>query len=452
MASIDANVKSGLKNLRQRRRLVSTLGLAFAIGGSQIVLAATGVLTARWLGPSGKGLVAGASSWAQALGWLGSLGVAVATQVRVARVREEDRRLAIGSALGNGLVYSLLAGGVVATVAFLPLQRALAHLGRDSFATVALVLVPLPLSMLATMLSLLQLGLGRNARYAASVVTGPAVTLILALAVHLSSELTPVTLAGCYIPGTLVGLAVSSSRLPWRAAHVDLPSFRTDLRLGLRMWVPGAMGFANFRLDLLVMATILAARDVGLYSAATSVMLPIIALPTALIQLAAVTTARADVSTGRVASLASLRRDATVAFAAAAAAGAAVAIASPFVLPRLLGPAYEGVVPLVWVLLFGYVGRAVSGVIAAGANGLELPEVGIRAEGAGLVVTLIALPLLLPMLGTTGAAITSTAAYLTAAVVAARWLRRQSDGRRQHGDVASAPELAMSDVSREGAV
>ncbi len=440
-----------VKALLKRRRMMSTLGLALAVGGSQILSGVTGVLTARWLGPEGKGLVAGATSWAQMLAWLAGLGVAAATQVRVARVPEADRRV-VGAALGNGLLYSLLAGATVVALTFVPLQHALDDLGQDSAATVAVALLPLPLAVLSSALSLLQLGLGRSARYATAMITGPAVTLLVVLAVQGIANLTPVALAACYIPGVLLSLAVSAGRLPWNGARLELPSFRADLRLGVRMWLPGMVMLVNFRLDLLVMATFLAARDIGIYSTATNLMLPVIALPSAMFHLAAVATARADVSSGRKATVASLRRDATVAFAAAAAAGVVVAGTAPLVLPRMLGPAYEGVVPLVWILLLGYLGRAVSGVIAAGANGLGLPRVGLRAEGAGLVVTLALLPLLLPTLGATGAAVTSTAAYLTAAVFAGRWLHRQTDGGRRHQEMASMPELALSDVSRESAV
>lgn len=419
-----------LRGLLGRKRVMSTLGLAIAVGSSQVVMGMTGVLTARWLGPEGKGLVAGANAWAQALGGLGGLGVAAAVQVRVARALEKDRGAAVRGALGNSLAYALVAGASLTAVAFVPLQRALEDLGQDSFATVAFALIPLPLSMLAFALALLQLGLGRTARYAASTVAGPATTLIFALAVHLSVGLRPATLTACYIPGYLVSLAVSAGKLPWREARVHVPYFRADLRLGIRMWIPGALSLANFRLDLLVMATFLGARDVGLYSTANNVMLPVVALPVAIAHLAAVSTSRADVSAGRTVSVASLQRGATLALAAAAATGAAVAIAAPIVLPRLLGSAYDGVVPLVWLLLVGYTGRAVSWVIAAGANGLELPAVGMRSEGAGLVVTLVLLPFLLPTLGATGAAITSTAAYLTSAVVATCWLLRHQNSHQ----------------------
>src|SRR5665811_932617 len=78
-----------VRRLRSRLGLLgrpsrSVTGISASLLASQLVSAATGIMSARWLGPSGKGLVAAATTWGQLLGWIAGLGVAVAIQVRVA--------------------------------------------------------------------------------------------------------------------------------------------------------------------------------------------------------------------------------------------------------------------------------------------------------------------------------------------------------------------------------
>jgi hypothetical protein len=76
-------------------------GVGSSLVGAQVVMAVTGLLSARWLGPSGKGLVAAASTWGQLLGWFAGIGLGFAIQVRIAEEPDKNKRSATATALGT---------------------------------------------------------------------------------------------------------------------------------------------------------------------------------------------------------------------------------------------------------------------------------------------------------------------------------------------------------------
>jgi O-antigen/teichoic acid export membrane protein len=398
------------------------VGMSGGLVTSQIILAITGILSARWLGPSGKGLVTGASTWGQLLGWLAGLGVALAIQVRVAETPAGSRVAAASTALGNGLLYSAVIGTGVGLAAFIPLARSMAHLGTESSSVVALAILPLALSVLAPFLANVQLALGRNRIYAVSMVLGSMTTLALVLVAEAARALSPVVLIGFYLIGGVTGILVSAQQLPWRSININLSTLWKDIRLGARFSLSGIMGLANFRLDVLVMTIFLTSRDIGLYGTANNVMLPITSIPAAIALMTTSQAARLQADGGTRAAASATWRSSRQAFVIALVGGAALAVAAPVIVPALVGNAYRPSIPIVWILISGYIARAVIGVVQAGANGMRRPRVGYLGEGVGLAATVVLLPLLLPRWGITGAAITSSISYCLTAATVTVWL------------------------------
>jgi len=401
----------------------SVAGLSASLLASQLIMAATGIISARWLGPSGKGLVAGATTWGQVLGWFAGLGVAMAIQVRVAEAPEESKAAVASTSLGNGLLYSAVVGTGIGLVAFFPVAHALTGLGPGSTAAVAWAILPLPLSVLAPVLGFLQLALGRNRLYSISLVVGPATTFALVLAAAATGKLSPVVLIVCYLAGGVAALSASARQLPWRSIHTDVAMLWKDIRFGVKLWLSGVMGLLNLRLDILVMAMFVSAADIGVYSAANNVMLPVSSIPAAI---ALITTSKAArlVQGGPGSATAAIWGSSRQAFILSLAGGLVLAVAAPLVVPLLLGDAYRPSIPLIWILISGNVARSVMGVIVAGAMGMRRPRVGYLSEGVGLAATLILLPVLLPRWGITGAATTSSISYCLAASASLWWLLR----------------------------
>jgi O-antigen/teichoic acid export membrane protein len=101
-----------------------------------------------------------------------------------------------------------------------------------------------------------------------------------------------------------------------------------------------------------------------------------------------------------------------------------LALVAPWLIPRVFGPGYVGVVPLLWSLTPAGVFLACNQVTGDILRGRKRPLVVARAEGLAAVFTVILLVALLPVVGVYGAAIASTVAYGVALVMMLLSLRR----------------------------
>jgi O-antigen/teichoic acid export membrane protein len=190
------------------------------------------------------------------------------------------------------------------------------------------------------------------------------------------------------------------------------------------------VGAVNLRLDLLIMSLFLSATAVGLYGLANSVMVVLTAVPSAggILLLRSVAWNSEVEGSNKISQLHRIRRGARRYFLLTAALGVGVFVFAPLLIHLLLGPSYAPSIRLIQILTPGYVARAYVVLATLGAVGARRPRIGIVSEGAALVVTGILLALLLPRYGATGAAIASTSAYATAAVVSWMALQRAQRG------------------------
>jgi len=97
---------------------------------------------------------------------------------------------------------------------------------------------------------------------------------------------------------------------------------------------------------------------------------------------------------------------------------AVLLIAFSWPLVRVLhGPKYMEVIPLLWILAPGLVAMALAAVLAPYFNSLEKPGVTSWSMGMGVLVNLVGLLILLPVIGTHGAAVALTAGVSCRALV-----------------------------------
>jgi O-antigen/teichoic acid export membrane protein len=108
----------------------------------------------------------------------------------------------------------------------------------------------------------------------------------------------------------------------------------------------------------------------------------------------------------------------------AAAALVPLDLVAPWLIPRVFGPGYAGVVPLLWILTPAGVFLACNQVTGDMLRGRKQPLVVARAQGLAAVFTVILLVALLPVVGVYGAAIASAVAYGVALVMMLLSLRR----------------------------
>ncbi|MDP2710952.1 MAG: oligosaccharide flippase family protein [Solirubrobacteraceae bacterium] len=395
-----------------RRKVLSTGGSLLV---AQIATALSGIVTARALGPEGKGVVAGVMAWPQLSAWVLLLGLGTATSLRVAETRDGS----VSEALGNTVVYCLTVGVLGTVVGYAVLPGALEHLGPDARATAHLALLAIPISMFTEVLAGICLGLGRVRRYNTARVVGGLTVLVASLALVIADSATPQTVVLATMSGGLVGATIAAGGLPWRRIGVSLAKLRRDLAYGLRVFLTSMLNLINVRLDILLMTAFVSGSEIGYYTIANNAMLPITVVGTTMATLImpAIGRARAD-RAGEASEDGSLiRRTAARYGLLMLIVAAVVAAAAPFALPFVFGQAFEPAVVLVWILLPGFVLRGYAHIVDAGLIGMRRPWVGNLAQGAGVLITAAMLPFLLPKYGAQGAAITSTCAYSASAVI-----------------------------------
>jgi len=444
--------RSTLARLRASHHLRSVGSTTIALVASQVLMAVAGVLAARSLGPSGRGVVAAVISWPILIGWLSLLGINTAASVRIAGGHRSD----LGTTLGTAVAHSIVVGGVVTLGAMFVVPPALAHLGDNADVLAMFALATIPMVVLADILMWVNVALGRIALANWARLVGPTLLLVGTVLLVLREEVTPTTIVALNIIGSVVALALTAIGLPWRRIALSVSELRADLKFGFKAQIGGVLGLTNTRLDLLVMSAFVASSQVGYYAVANNMMVPVISLAAAAGTLLTPKIARMG-SRNRegvvdASQLAAIRREQRLYLILASAGGIALAAITPVVIPLLYGPAFNPAVVLVLVLIPGYVARVYIGLASAGTLGLRRPWVGNVTEGAGLVVTATLLPILLPRYDALGAAITSTAAYTTSALVAMfamRHLTRQArsgpkPGEAEHPDFGASRSAAAA--------
>jgi O-antigen/teichoic acid export membrane protein len=446
-----------LARLTSSPRIRDIGGTTGALVAAQVIMGIAGVLAARELGPSGRGVVSAVLSWPVLLGWLSLLGLNTAASVRIAR----GQHAAVATTLGSAAAHSVVVGGIVAVGAIAIIPAGLKHLGENADGLVMLALATIPTIVLADILMSVNMALGRLAVANLCRVVAPVVTFCGTLMLIVTHALTPGRVVGVTIAGGIVALAFAAFGLPWQRITLSASQYGPDLKFGAKAHVAGLLGLANARLDLLIMSVFLASSQVGYYSVANNLMMPVMAFASAGTVLLTPRVARMGRRERRDqvddAQFAAIREDARAYLIVAAGGGLILALLAPLVVPLLFGSAFQPVVVLAWVLIPGYVARTYAGLTSAGALGICRPWVGNVTEAAGLVVTAALLPILLPRYDALGAAITSTAAYCTSAVVAMYAIRRLGHQMRASSAPATGdyPEVGASRpatavVSRSG--
>ena len=378
-----------------------------------------GVILARALGPSGRGIYALALAAPSALVLFANLGVSNALVYHLAR-----RTFPIDQLIGQVLVLSLVLGGIATVV----LLGALALFGRVALPGVPLELVviagvSIPLGLLFYYCLAVTQGLEKFREFnVIYILNGVAsVVLILPLLVMFGN----VTLAVAawslrWIVTTVVGLVFLAKR-----GRLNLRFNRKVssalMRFGLVGYLSYLMSFLNFRLDNFLVNIFRDPTEVGYYAVAVSMAETIwyisTAASTVLAPRVAADAVNSDETTGRVSRIVGLT---------SLLAAIVLALAAPLLVRILFGASFQPSVVGIWLLLPGVVTLSVSRVLSSYLLGKNKQVVDLVASLAGLAAT-IALDLtLIPRYGFPGAAFASSVAYTITLLVNMTWVVRNS--------------------------
>jgi O-antigen/teichoic acid export membrane protein len=383
---------------RGRRRIVSvasTLTAANVAGAAMGFI--TGPLLARALGASGRGDLAAVIVPVTFLPGIAGLGVSAYAYRELPR-----RSRPAGEVIGSLAVPILLLGLIVAACGF-PLADILAG-GRSTvrtFLTIGFLAAPLALlgSLLVSSLSALE----QWRRVVATVLIPFTLYLIGITVADILGDLTVAAASAAWIAGSLLALVPGIPVLVRSRPRFRLSIARAGVSFGLRSWVGGLAQMANTRLDQLLMITVVAPRELGLYAVAVT-----IAGSSSLAAggLAPPLMTRIAAGERRLMSQAVRRM-----IVATIAVNIVLAAVSPLLLIGLFGAQFRGAYPMVLILLCAQVPLVGASVLSGALQADGAPLIPTIGEGIALVLTVAGLALLLGPLGGVGAAIVSVAAY-----------------------------------------
>jgi O-antigen/teichoic acid export membrane protein len=330
--------------------------------------------------------------------WLAELGMTAFLS------REHARRAhPLGVLLGSTMPITL-AGSLVGAALAVPIAHLIGHGRQQVTEFIEIGLLLLPLSVFSQTLYGVAVGDQRWSLVMLNRIIAAVGTAVAIIVLSLANALTVSTVAITYLASGVICnlpflIELRGSR-PWRF-HRRLA--RTGLAFGVRSWLSTIATTGNAQLDQVLMAGLVSSRQLGLYALAVT-------LATASGSLVGAT---ANALFPRVAAGESdlAARACRVTAFLVAALGLAIAVTSPVVVPFVFGSPFKAAIPMLIVLLgasvFNVPGLVLGSALVAAGN----PGATARAQVAGLVVTVPALIVVLPLAGGIGAAWVSFVAY-----------------------------------------
>lgn len=371
------------------------------------------LITARTLGPTGRGQVALLTTIAMLSANLAAFGLFEANANIGGREPEHRGRL-----VTNSIVLAVLLGGVAAGIVALLVALFPSLGGEARTAVLVLALVAIPILILQSALQTLL-----QSQYGFAVTN---VAWLLApgtsLAVNCAFAALGLLTVGSAVIVWVGGQVIATVFLLWHAfrplTHVPRPDSRLarrSLAFGARTHLGRVMTMGNYRLDQWFVGAIAGSRELGLYSVAVAWAEALFYLPTVLGMVQRPDLVRASRNDAGA--------QATRVFRGALLLTVPLALGLVLVAPILcvtvFGDEFRGSVGDLRILAFGAFGIVALKLLGNALNAQGQPMLTNIGVGIAFVVTIVLDLLLIPGHGGSGAAIASTVAYTAGGVAIA---------------------------------
>src|SRR5436309_3501871 len=395
-----------------RSRFRRDLGLTvFTQIGLLGIGALTGLLSARLLGPQGRGELAAVTLWPMALISLTHLGTNSALVFHAGR-----RRYGFSHVLTAATVLGVLQAifVILLGLAALPLALRSYPPGVERLAIIFLCFAPVvilggqPASILQGKLDLSGYNLVRTiapAAYAMGLLA-----LLFLRRPHLGDVVACQLVA--FVLATIWGYGLVGSREGFRLAwHGE--ACKSLLSFGWRTQLSNVAVFFNQRLDQLLLSVFVPPQQLGLYVVSVTVtsVLNIVPQAAGIVTYATGSNLSSN-EAGRV-----IARSLQISLVWLGLGCLLFFVIAPWLIPFAFGRDFAGSVLACRILLPGSVALGLSQVLYDGARALNQPALPFHAEGCSLIVTLGCLYLLVPRFRFVGAAVASTLAYCTSLAI-----------------------------------
>jgi O-antigen/teichoic acid export membrane protein len=379
----------------------TVLGQGFILGLGIL----TGVVSARILGPAGRGEYAAIIAWPLGIATLLSLGVnqgiAFFLGKRVLTVSEVATATAIIGLIQGAL--SIVIGLSVVPFALAKYSPAVRHLG------IVFVLLT-PAVILSGYAGNLFQGKQDLVRFNLIRVTAPFTYFVglVGLWVAHRGTLKAVVFANLwgYVAalalGSLMAWVVLKPRMQWNSSAIP-----RLIDFGYRTQATNLANYFNQRIDQLLLSLFVPPEQLGLYAVAVTLSTAVTVFP----QAAGIVTFSRGASQHREGTIATIGASFRASLVWLAVCCSVLYALSPFLIRLVFGGAFAGSILACRILLPGALMIGLNQVLYNGASALGRPGLPSCAEGISMAVTAIGLYLLIPRYGYIGAAIVSSIAY-----------------------------------------
>jgi enterobacterial common antigen flippase len=364
---------------------------------------AAAIVTARALGPDGRGVYVLVVTLAAAVVQVSNLGLHAANTRQVA----QDRTL-LAPLLANSLWISLLLGGV-GGLAAAALFGATGYFPEVPPAALWFVAALAPATLFVLLGLNLLVGYGRIGLY--SLVDGGA--QIAAFVCLLAAALVAADVLGFLAASTVAWVGTSALllavlvRLAGGSLRFHRPTFEAGLRFAIKTWILLLLGFLVLRANIFMIKRLYSASELGLYSVAAQAADVLAILPASVGLVLFPALVRERVGSWR----STVRTSVAVGLLLAVACAALGLLARPLV-ELAFGPAFGPSASMLRWLLPGVLAVGMATVFSQYLSAIGLPRVVLLVWALGVVCVVALGRVLIPAYGGVGAAAGLSATYL----------------------------------------
>jgi O-antigen/teichoic acid export membrane protein len=386
----------------------SSMSLLAANVGGGIFAFAFVVIIARTIGPTGRGVVAFATTVPTVLSWLTIMGLDVAFLYLA------GARPALRPAIASGAVATGIVTGIVGSILGAGILALFPGLAPDEVTRSMLLttLIATPLFSVQRLLNTTLIGSRRIWQANAVVVSIPAVSLVTFLTLGLAGSFSVHTAIAAWVTGRFVG-AMASVVLTRRHIGLigDVAAIRSALRpsigYGLRAYPASLSALPIRRFDTFLLAAIAPASELGLYTAGVNIAEVAMYLPNSV---ANVLLPEGAGRSERESALMVKRASAVV--LSIMLIGATIAIlAAPLIVDLVLGRSFTGTILPLQLMMIAMVGSSSRRIYSAGLMARDRAGA-VSALTVITMIMIVALDVaLIPGLGASGAALASAIGY-----------------------------------------
>jgi enterobacterial common antigen flippase len=364
----------------------------------------TSVLTAKALGPVGRGEYFYFITLAGIVVQFGHLGLASNNTYAVVRDPQSMPRLA-----ANSLWISLIVGGLSSIC----LLMYLAGMSHDSRAALALTLLT-PCLLYSLLASNLLVGMGRVNIYNSFVFLSTALQLIVIFGLTLYNADVSAFL---WVSATVSALSAGSLFLILRYYGArrwsfSLEIFMSGMHFAVRVYVATLFGFLVSRLGVIMVDRWCSPQELGYFSIAVQFTDALVVIPATASLLLFPELVRSN-STER---LAQTLRAAALMTACMALLCLVVGAAVPWLIPALFGPSFNASVLILWCALPGVVAISALNIVSQYLAAIGFPVSTILAWIGCVPIQIVLGYWFIPMWGASGAAVALSVTYICLAI------------------------------------